>query len=340
MIQTMCDEIVLRKNYTKESLLQSIYFGGGTPSLLNEEELKQIFTTIRGNYEIGENTEITLEVNPDDISAESLIFWKEIGINRLSIGLQSFREKDLAWMNRAHSVAEALSCVELAQKYGFNSISVDLIYGLPDLSMEEWEQHVDTVLAMNIQHISAYCLTIEEKTALHHLVKQQKISPGGEEEQRAQFLSLSKKLKDADFHHYEISNFGKIGFEALHNTNYWRGKSYLGIGPSAHSFNGVSRRWNVANNLKYIKEFSGLNWFEEEELSAKDQWNELLLTGLRTSYGVDLKQLASIQKINQNFTNKTTEFIRNNWMLKQNNTLLLTEEGRLMADHIASELFL
>lgn len=341
MIETMHKEIVLRRDYLNESLLESVYFGGGTPSLLTLEELETLFGTINSQFVLSDKAEITLEANPDDITPENLKIWKKVGINRLSIGLQSFKEKDLVWMNRAHSVTEALDCVQLARDSGFTNISVDLIYGLPELTIEEWESHVDTVLKMEIQHVSAYCLTIEEKTALHKMVATQKIFPIGEDEQSDQFLLLTKKLKQAGFKHYEISNFGLSNYEAVHNSNYWKGKQYLGIGPSAHSFNGISRRWNISNNPLYIKNFNSENtWYEEEILTEKDRWNELLLTGLRTSYGVDLEQLESIQELPLSFTEKIKEFYDHNWLTLENRRIVLTDTGRLMADHISSELFL
>lgn len=340
MIETMKEEILLRKEYTLNPYLKSIYFGGGTPSILTFEELNLLVQTIQQNYSVDENVELTLEANPDDINSENLINWKKAGINRLSIGLQSFKEKDLLWMNRAHSVKEALGCVKLAQEHGFRNISVDLIYGLPELTLEEWEKHIEIVLDMQVQHVSAYCLTVEEKTALHKMVATQKIFPAGEDEQSDQFLLLTKKLKEAGFLHYEISNFGLPEFEAFHNSNYWRGKHYLGIGPSAHSFNGVSRRWNIANNALYLKNFnSENNWFEEEVLSPKDRWNELLLTGLRTSYGVEIRLLEEIQELPDTYHLKLKQFSDNGWLYQENGKIILTDEGRLMADHIASELF-
>jgi oxygen-independent coproporphyrinogen-3 oxidase len=341
MIETMQQEIQLRSDYMKEPELKSIYFGGGTPSLLNDEELNLLFETIRANFTLSANCEITLEANPDDISEQSLSNWRNAGVNRLSIGLQSFKEADLEWMNRAHSVKEALNCVSLAQKAGFCTISVDLIYGLPELSLEDWEKHIDTVLNMGVQHISAYCLTVEKKTALHHLVESNKIVPANEDVQSEQFLLLSKKLKTFGFQHYEISNFALPGKEAIHNSSYWSGSEYLGIGPSAHSFNGISRRWNVSNNSLYIKNFSlKESWFEEEILSPKDRWNELIMTGLRTSRGVELENLAYISAITEGFLNQLNKFASSGWLILKDNKIILTQEGRLKADFIASELFL
>ena len=339
MIDAICYEIVQRADYLASKELSSIYFGGGTPSLLTKAELNQLLETIQGRFTLANSCEITLEANPDDIDLERLSFWKQVGINRLSIGLQSFKESDLQWMNRAHSVNEALQCVSLARKSGITNISVDLIYGLPHLSMEEWKQHIETVLAMDVQHISAYCLTIEEKTALHHLVESKKIVPAGEDDQSEQFIFLIDRLKQAGFNHYEISNFGLPGFEAVHNSSYWKGAQYLGVGPSAHSFDGKSRQWNVANNTLYIKNLASGTYFELEELSPKDRWNELLLIGLRTSYGVNLEQLFAILEPSKDFVEKVSEFKQNEWLFEENGTLLLTSEGRLKADFIASELF-
>lgn len=339
MIDTICLEIEQRADYLASKELSSIYFGGGTPSLLTKAELNQVLETIQGRFTLANSCEITLEANPDDIDLERLSFWKQVGINRLSIGLQSFKESDLQWMNRAHSVNEALQCVSLARKSGITNISVDLIYGLPHLSMEEWKQHIETVLAMDVQHISAYCLTIEEKTALHHLVESKKIVPAGEDDQSEQFIFLIDRLKQAGFNHYEISNFGLPGFEAVHNSSYWKGAHYLGVGPSAHSFDGKSRQWNVANNTLYIKNLASGTYFELEELSPKDRWNELLLIGLRTSYGVNLEQLFAILEPSKDFVEKVSEFKQNEWLFEENGTLLLTSEGRLKADFIASELF-
>jgi oxygen-independent coproporphyrinogen III oxidase len=339
MIACICKEIQERSNYLNETLLNSIYFGGGTPSLLSEIEIVQILSTIKTKFTLSTSCEITLEANPDDIDEARLTSWKAAGINRLSIGLQSFKESDLQWMNRAHSVEEALKCVDLARKSGIINISIDLIYGLPNLSMEEWKHHIETVLAMEVQHVSAYCLTIEEKTALHHLVKTEEIVPAGEDEQSEQFIYLIERLKAAGFNHYEISNFGLPGYEAVHNSNYWKGAHYLGVGPSAHSFDGKSRQWNVSNNTLYLKNFETNAYFEIEHLTLKDRWNELLLTGLRTSYGVKTDQLFAILDPGINYFETLKEFKQNNWLIEADRTLFLTSEGRLKADYIASQFF-
>ena len=337
MIEVMCKEIKDRISSLQEPI-QTIYFGGGTPSLLTSEELDALFSILKTGADLSRVREVTLEANPDDINDSTLENWKKAGITRLSIGLQSFKSSDLEWMNRAHSVEEALQCVPLVQKHGFDNISVDLIYGLPNLTTNEWQDHISKVIAMDVAHISAYCLTIEEKTVLHQLVENGKLKPAGDDQQSEQFEILSNSLVSAGYDHYEISNFGKPGKHAIHNGNYWKGSHYLGIGPSAHSYDGVTRRWNVSNNFTYMK-MEGNLWFENEILEPKDRWNELLLTGLRTSIGVDQQQLFSIFTPHAAFSDKVAQFMRDGWMVIENEHYILTLEGRLKADYIASELF-
>lgn len=340
MIGSIQNELVKRKDYLEQKPIETIYFGGGTPSLLNEKELQSILDVIYKHYSVEDDPEITLEANPDDISIDTLQVWKKAGINRLSIGLQSFRQKDLDWMHRAHNVEEALSCVSLAQEAGFNNLTVDLIYGLPELNMEGWNAHIETVLNMNVPHISAYCLTVEPKTALKKWVDTGKLNPSNDEQQSEQFLHLVNQLQEAGFEQYEISNFCKPGFESKHNSNYWRGKWYLGVGPSAHSFNGKSRSWNVANNHQYLKSIEeGKIKQETEILSPKDLFNEQILTGLRTSSGVDLKILDPSIIKSSDFKQQIELFINNGWMLNRNGVCSLTLEGKLRSDYIASELF-
>lgn len=338
MINAICTEIRERKGYITE-IVSSIYVGGGTPSLLTQEELKCILSTIHANFSIANNAEITLEANPDDISSNALSAWKELGFNRLSIGIQSFRKKDLEWMNRAHSVAEAKTCVQIARAAGFDVLSVDLIYGLPGLTNIEWEAHLQQVIDWDVSHISAYCLTIEERTVLDKLVKTQKIIPSKEEDQSEQFELLTNMLQKNGYEHYEISNFAKPGYHAVHNSNYWKGIPYLGVGPSAHSFNGFSRRWNCSNNNTYMQMEKDV-WFDEELLGDSERWNELLLTGLRTSFGVNLTQLFTISAPTVRFERKLAEFIELKLIEQKDTTVYLTTAGRLQADHIASELFL
>jgi len=340
MIASIVDELKKRASYLEGKNIETIYFGGGTPSLLTKDELLFILNTIKALFVIEEDVELTLEANPDDIQESSLKEWKELGFNRLSIGLQSFKASDLKWMNRAHTSEEALNCVQLAQKEGFRNISIDLIYGLPNLTIKEWKETIQTVIDLNITHVSAYCLTVEAKTALHTMVKKKEIVPSDEDQQSEQFITLIETLKKAGIEQYEISNFSKKGFHSKHNSNYWKGKYYLGVGPSAHSFNGVSRSWNIANNQSYMR-FLKLNeeWFETEILTLDNQFNELLLTGLRTIYGVSIERLSEIQSFTKDFSLQLQNFKSENWIMEEEGMLKLTEEGKLRADYIASSLF-
>ena len=340
MIDAISQEISYRKSYLSNQVIETIYFGGGTPSLLTQEEFESILSTIYKNFEVAEKVEFTVEANPDDINEHNLKDWKEIGVNRLSIGLQSFREEDLRWMNRAHNSTEALNCVSLAQKAGFDNLSVDLIYGLPNLSTEDWMKNIQHVIDMNVPHVSAYCLTVEEKTSLHQMVKNNKIKPATEDEQSDQFNLLIETLAENGMEQYEISNFSKLGKHSIHNSNYWTGKHYLGIGPSAHSFNGTSRSWNISNNQQYIKKIANNEkWDEIEVLSKENQFNELLMVGLRTKFGVNTKKLKALLPFSTAFQNTLNAFIANKWIVEEGDTIRLTKEGKLKADFIASELF-
>jgi oxygen-independent coproporphyrinogen-3 oxidase len=340
MISSICYEIKLRSNEINEPV-ETIYFGGGTPSLLDQEELTLLLSSIQSSYRVIESPEITLEANPDDLTFEKLIDFKSVGINRLSIGLQSFRAEDLKWMNRAHTAEESLNCIPMAQKAGFKNISIDLIYGLPNLTLPEWEKMIDIAIQLNVQHISAYCLTVEGKTALKKWVETKQISVSNEDEQSDQFDLLVQKLKEAGINQYEISNFSKANFESKHNSSYWKGIHYIGVGPSAHSFNGKSRSWNISNNRNYIKALENdEEWFETEILTLENQFNELILTGLRTIYGLNLDKLNTICVPPTTFWKTLNQFIECNWLKQEINIISLTEEGKLKADHIASELFI
>ena len=340
MIDNLIQELNIRKGYLLNESIETIYLGGGTPSLLSKKELNRILSTIYSNYNVVEKVECTLEANPDDITIYKAKEWLNEGVNRLSIGLQSFKQADLDWMNRAHNEDESLESVLIAKRAGFTNITVDLMYGLPDLSLEEWNKHIDIVLDLGVQHISAYCLTVEPKTVLSNWVKNNKIAAANEDQQSEQFLHLVEKLEAAHFNQYEISNFGLNGNESKHNSNYWKGQTYLGIGPSAHSFNGFQRDWNVSNNQTYMKAMEQQErCFETEVLSSENRYNELIMTGLRTAYGVDLKQLNSILSADEEFKLKVSGFIKNDWMIKSPTHIFLTKEGRLRADYIASELF-
>jgi oxygen-independent coproporphyrinogen-3 oxidase len=337
MISALCSELAQRK-HELTSAPETLYFGGGTPSLLHHSELDQLFETLHNHYDLSNIKEQTLEANPDDIHSENLCHWKKLGINRLSIGLQSFKESDLQWMRRAHTTADGLSSIQLAQAHGFEALSVDLMYGLPNLSMTDWIEHIQKVVSMGVTHVSAYCLTVEAKTELNTLIKKEKIAICGEDQQSEQFEMLSQMLISSGFDHYEISNFGKPGKHSLHNSNYWKGAPYIGIGPSAHSFNGIQRRWNIANNALYLR-MKSTEWYETETLGAKERWNELIMMGLRTSYGVNRDKLFKILPPDPYFIKKIHTFVEAGWMIEENVHLFLTTNGRLKADYIASELF-
>lgn len=340
MIQSLCQELMLRAPQLTNQVVDSIYFGGGTPSLLKSEYLVQIFETIYSLFKVNQHVEITLEANPDDIDIESVQQWKQAGINRLSIGIQSFDEVDLKWMNRAHSQQQAEACLSIAQQVGITNISLDLMYGLPEMDNERWLKQINKALALKPTHISAYCLTIEENTALDKMIQQHKIVPASNEQQSEHFSVLITALKKHGFEQYEISNFGLPGFQAVHNSNYWKGIHYIGIGPSAHSFNGISRSWNIANNHQYMKFITqGETWYESEVLSKQNQFNELLLTGLRTSWGVNLEQLVAILPLSTNFSQKLNDFIEKGWMEIHDQSIILTEQGKYWADAIAADLF-
>jgi len=339
MIETIVRELQDRFDYLESQPIETIYFGGGTPSLLTEAELSQILDRIAQLYTL-KSPEISLEANPDDCTDANLKIWKKVGINRLSIGLQSFKSEDLKWMNRAHTADESKASVDRVLQHGFDNITVDLMYGLPDLTRAEWKQHIQTVLDWGVPHVSSYCLTVEEKTVLHHWVNERKLKMPNEDIQSEQFEVLLEMLEENGLHQYEISNFSKPGFESKHNSNYWKGVWYLGVGPSAHSFNGTSRRWNVANNKAYLVALEGNQAYSEEEiLTPNDQFNERVLTGLRTVYGVSMQQLQAIRPIPEVFETKVADFQAVDWLVKKEGILFLTREGRLRADYIASELF-
>ncbi len=339
LIAAINREIELRKNELNESI-ETIYFGGGTPSLLTEEELSSILETIRESFHISDDVEITLEVNPEDVTLETTTYWVKSGINRISIGLQSFKESDLKWMNRAHDLNQGFQAIELLKKQGFENISVDLIYGLPDLTLLEWENHLKHVISLEIHHISAYCLTVEKRTALNHFVKTGRLKTPSDDLQSEQFNLILRYLSQNGFLQYEISNFAKTGFESKHNSSYWQNKPYLGVGPSAHSFDGKKRRWNISNNTNYYKNV-GKNdtWFEMEILSKNDHWNELFLTGLRTIWGVSKSRLSELGTLSASEQKNKDLLIEIGELLETETAIVLTEKGRLKADGIAASFF-
>lgn len=340
LIQAICLELSLRSSELTNIPIQSLYFGGGTPSLLTAEELQSIVHSVRLNYQLLEHAEITFEVNPEDANVDNLKAWKEVGINRLSIGLQSFQASDLSWMNRSHSTDEGEMAVRMAQEQGFDNISIDLIYGLPDLSNEQWLHHLERALQLNVQHISAYCLTIESKTALEHFVNNGKLKRPTEDQQGEQFDLLVRTLKQAGFEQYEISNFAKDQKYARHNSSYWNFTTYVGVGPSAHSFNGNQRRWNIANNSKYYQQVGKDNdWFEEETLSPTEKWNEFFLTGLRTKWGVLKENMKDLGGMTVDEYKLLTTYVETGFIFEEEDRLVLTEKGKLQADGIASAFF-
>ena len=343
MLKMIKKEIKMRKSYLNGAQISSIYFGGGTPSILNKIEIKSIINTIYKNFKINISAEITLECNPDDLNINKLSELKEIGINRLSIGIQSFDDDDLKFMNRSHNAKEAISSIQLSKESGFDNITIDLIYGLPNQSNAKWEKNLAQMLNLDIQHFSAYSLTLEPKTKLKYLIDRKLVTPLDDKMIIEHFNTLLEITSENNFVHYEISNFGKEGFFSKHNTAYWKNKYYLGVGPSAHSFNGFSRQWNVASNKKYIEKVNENNsYFEIEQLSKNQQYNEYIFTALRTIWGVELDY------INKQFGQEALDYFKKqiiNWKVKgkinqEENTYTLTKQGKLYADAIASDLFI
>ena len=343
MLKSIKKEIRMRQAYLNNATISSIYFGGGTPSILNKEEIKGIVDTIYHHFNIEPKAEITLECNPDDLHAEMLTDLKEIGINRLSIGIQSFDDADLKFMNRSHNAKQALNCIQLAKEVGFKNITIDLIYGLPSQSNEKWEQNLKQMLALDVQHFSAYALTVEPKTALKHLIDKKKITPLEEKITVEHFNTLVRIATENNFIHYEISNFGEEGFFSNHNTAYWKNQHYLGVGPSAHSFNGTSRQWNIANNRKYIEKVNKNEaYFEVEKLSNAQQYNEYIFTALRTIWGVELDYITTQfgEEAQQYFEKQVQNWLAQNKIKQLEDTYTLTGTGKLYADAIASDLFI
>jgi oxygen-independent coproporphyrinogen-3 oxidase len=339
LISAIVREVELRKNEILEPI-ETIYFGGGTPSILSEKEINELVDVVNNSFEISKQVEFTFEVNPEDVTRENAQIWKQAGINRISIGIQSFKESDLKWMNRAHELHQSFEAVDILKKNGFSNISADLIYGLPELNLKEWEQHLQQVIDLDVQHISAYCLTVEKQTALNHFVRTGKLKTPSEELQSGQFNLMLRFLSKKGFNQYEISNFSKPGFDSKHNTSYWLNKPYLGVGPSAHSFEGNKRRWNVSNNTKYYKSVGkNSDWFEEEILSETDQWNELFLTGLRTCWGVSKDNISQLGELKSAEQDTLKKLIQSGDLIETTEALILSEKGRLKADGIAVMFF-
>jgi oxygen-independent coproporphyrinogen-3 oxidase len=323
-------------------IISTLYFGGGTPSILNADDLKMIFDALHERFLFADDIEITLEANPDDITDEKLKEWKSIGVNRLSVGIQSFLEEELIWMNRAHTAAESLICIDKIRGAGFTNFSVDLIYGSPILSDTDWKKNVDLVIEKNIPHISCYALTVEPKTALDKMIALHKKEPVDAEKQSRQFLLLMDWMEAAGYEHYEISNFAKPGLRSKHNSSYWLGEPYYAFGPAAHSFDGKSRRWNVANNSIYIQSLQkDIIPFEEEILTETQQLNEYIMTSLRTMEGLDLDFVSS--KFGEETSSKlklaSRKYESTDKLKIKNRKIILTTEGKLFSDGIAADLF-
>jgi oxygen-independent coproporphyrinogen-3 oxidase len=331
--------MAIRKSELPDAHFNTVYFGGGTPSVLEIEEIRALLDTLKSNYKINSAAEVTLEINPDDMSPDYLKGLKSIGINRLSIGVQSFQEADLIFMNRNHDALKALQALALAREVGFESLSADLIYGTPGLSDLQFEANIQILLDYQVDHISAYALTVEPKTALYHQVKTGKVLSPNDDQTCRQFYLLKTTLSEAGFEHYEISNWALPGRYSRHNTAYWQGTPYLGFGPSAHSFDGHSRSWNLAANLPYAKAIeAGQRSFESELLTPLDQYNEKVMTALRTMWGLDLDDLH--ENFQAHFIKAITPFIDKDWVQQHVDNFTLTDAGQLMANHIASEVFL
>lgn len=342
LILAMCDEIKMRKTAFQDEIVETIYFGGGTPSILCIEDLNLLIETVFNHYQVIENPEITLEANPDDLTEERIIILSKSKINRLSIGIQSFFEDDLKLMNRAHNAEEAKKCLQIATKY-FDNISLDLIYGIPEMDNEKWLDNIETALSFGISHISSYALTVEPKTALHNFILKGIIAAPDDEVTHEHFEILVEKLEEAGYIHYELSNFGKENYFSQNNTSYWMGKKYLGIGPSAHSYDGKTRSWNVSNNALYLKSIQeGKLPMETETLTQTDRYNEYVMTGLRTVWGISLDRIEQefgksyLDYLNQ----QSARYIEDHLLFLDDNTLRTTRKGKFLSDGIASDLFL
>jgi oxygen-independent coproporphyrinogen-3 oxidase len=327
----------------KDALIETVYFGGGTPSILDMEEIKKILSELGREFRISPDAEVTLEANPDDITREKANAWLEAGINRLSIGIQSFREKDLEWMNRSHSAQQARTAIEDIKMAGFTNYSIDLIFGTPGLGTEAWEDNIREALALEIPHLSCYALTVEPKTALDKMIALHKKEAPDPDLQAEQYLLLMDRLTEAGYEHYEISSFALPGMQSRHNRSYWQGKAYFGFGPAAHSFDGNCRKWNIANNADYIRSLAtGRIPFESETLSRVQQLNEYIMTSLRTSGGINLEYITGNwnELISLTLEKKAGPYLKSGKIARTGNSLLLTREGKLFADGIASDLFM
>ncbi|NNE28353.1 MAG: radical SAM family heme chaperone HemW, partial [Saprospiraceae bacterium] len=333
-------ELSIRKDYLESKELNSVYFGGGTPSLLSEADLDKLWEGILIYFSLSDNCEVTLEANPDDLDEKKVKYLANSPVNRLSIGIQSFFDEDLKWMNRAHSAKEAKKSIELCQQAGFDQITIDLIYGVPTCNDIQWEKNIDYFLSQNLPHLSAYALTVEPGTALNNWINKQKVPPLDEERALHQFSILQDRLSSARFEQYEISNFAKDQQYAIHNSNYWSGKPYLGIGPSAHSYNGNTRQWNVSNNAKYLRSIAdGSPSYDQEKLSKLDNYNEAVMLGLRTQWGVSLETIQNIGSEFAEYFEKTAAPQIGEKLERKGDLFSVKTDQRFFSDGIAASLF-
>jgi oxygen-independent coproporphyrinogen-3 oxidase len=341
--EALLKEMELRKDYLEGEKVNTIYFGGGTPSLLRISHLSLIISHLTKYFDIDSSAEITMEANPDDVDADSAFAWKKAGINRLSIGVQSFSDDDLRYLNRVHNAGQALQAIKTAQQAGFDNLTIDLIYGIPTLSSEKWSKNLEIFFSLGIPHLSAYALTVEQKTPLALLIEKGKYTPVDENQSVEHFKILLEETKKHGFIHYEISNFAREGYYSKHNSLYWLGGHYLGLGPSAHSFNGHSRQWNVSNISRYIRQDDFQSTVEEKEvLTLEQRYNEYVMTSLRTAWGCDTAHIRNVfgERFESYFLQGVSSFIKKRHIFREGSKYYLTDEGKLFADGVAAELFI
>ncbi len=342
VVDAILKEMELRADFVRNDGIQTLYFGGGTPSLLNADALQKILIAVRANFHLAEEFEFTFEANPDDLTEQKVDMLAQKGVNRLSIGIQSFNDKYLEWMNRAHRTDESIACISRAQAAEITNISIDLMYGLPGLDAAEWKGEIERAIDLGVTHISAYCLTVEPNTALGYRVRKGKDNPVNEEAASEQFEILVRKLAEAGFEQYEVSNFAREGSYSKHNTAYWQGVPYLGLGPSAHSFKPAYREWNVANNMRYLRDIeAGILPLTREELSIENRINEWIMTGLRTKWGIDFEYGIAEFGVDLRIENRAflEKIVVEEEAALTGSTLKLTPKGLFLADGIAAELF-
>lgn len=340
MVGGICEEIFKKKAYFEDTIVETLYFGGGSPSFIEAENIGKIIESVRENYQVDPEAEITIECNPDDIDREFLTNMIAFGINRVSLGVQSFFDEDLSLLNRAHNGKNAEDAIQMIQAAGIQNISIDLIYGLPNLSFENWQKNVQKAIDSGVPHISSYCLTVEEKTLLHHQLKSGIIQLPSDEAQLKQYEYLISTLIENGFDHYEISNFSKLNSISKHNSSYWKNKNYLGFGPSAHSKINQTRFWNISNNNLFLKRLkTNTDFFEKEELSDIDLFNELIMIGLRTKWGVEISELKNFPFYNAEFEKILKKLQKEDRIRLQNGRITIEGSNKFIADTIISDLF-